>query len=124
MPRKGENIYRRRDNRWEGRYKVGFDESGKSRYRSIYGKSYQEVKIKLIALRSAPKEAVSSGRLTVKELFEEWLSAVKLRVKESTYANCALRSDIAMAGFIPFSESLHHFEFCGIRELLKLKYFF
>lgn len=86
MPRKGENIYRRRDNRWEGRYKVGFDESGKSRYRSIYGKSYQEVKIKLIALRSAPKEAVSSGRLTVKELFEEWLSAVKLRVKESTYA--------------------------------------
>ena len=78
MPRKGENIYRRRDNRWEGRYKVGFDESGKSRYRSIYGKSYQEVKIKLIALRSAPKEAVSSGRLTVKDLFEEWLSAVKL----------------------------------------------
>ena len=73
MPRKGENIYRRRDNRWEGRYKVGFDESGKSRYRSIYGKSYQEVKIKLIALRSAPKEAVSSGCLTVKELFEEWL---------------------------------------------------
>ena len=51
------------------------------------GESYQEVKIKLIALRSATKEAVSSGRLTVKEVFEEWLSAVKLRVKESTYAN-------------------------------------
>lgn len=93
MPRKGENIYKRRDNRWEGRYKVGFDESGKSRYRSIYGKSYQEVKIKLIALRSAPKEAVSSGRLTVKELFEEWLSAVKLRVKESTYANYRMKAD-------------------------------
>ncbi len=93
MPRKGENIYRRKDNRWEGRYKVGFDESGKSRYRSIYGKSYQEVKIKLIALRSAPKEDVSSGRLTVKELFEEWLSAVKLRVKESTYANYRMKAD-------------------------------
>jgi len=26
-----------------------------------------------------------------------------------------LARDIAMAGFIPFSESLHHFEFCGIR---------
>lgn len=93
MPRKGENIYRRRDNRWEGRYKVGFDESGKSRYRSIYGKSYQEVKIKLIALRSDPKEAVSSGHLTVKDLFEEWLSAVKLRVKESTYANYRMKAD-------------------------------
>ena len=36
------------------------------------------------------------------------------------HVNCALRSDIAMAGFIPFSESLHHFEFCGIRILYKM----
>ncbi len=93
MPRKGENIYKRKDNRWEGRYKVGFKESGKSRYRSIYGNSYQEVKLKLIALKSAPKEVVSSGRLTVKELFEEWLSAVKLKVKESTYSNYRMKAD-------------------------------
>ena len=44
MPRKGENIYKRRDGRWEGRYKT---ETAK--YRSIYGKTYQEVKTKLLA---------------------------------------------------------------------------
>ncbi|MGN0576617.1 MAG: tyrosine-type recombinase/integrase [Ruminococcus sp.] len=92
MPRKGENIYERKDNRWERRYKTGFDESGKIRYRSVYGKSYQEVKTKLIALKSAPVET-SSGALTVKELFEEWLSAIKLKVKSSTYANYRMKAD-------------------------------
>lgn len=93
MPRKGENIYKRKDNRWEGRYKVGYDESRKSKYRSVYGKSYQEVKIKLITLKSKPIKAVSSGALTVGELFEEWLSAVRLKVKNSTYANYRMKAD-------------------------------
>lgn len=129
MPRKGENIYRRRDNRWEGRYKVGFDESGKSRYRSIYGKSYQEVKIKLIALRSATKEAVSSGRLTVKELFEEWLSAVKLRVKESTYANYRMKADshiLAAFGKLRYEnltvQAVHSFIEMKLKAGLSVKY--
>lgn len=29
MARKGENIYRRKDGRWEGRYIKGYDVSGK-----------------------------------------------------------------------------------------------
>lgn len=93
MPRKGENIYKRKDNRWEGRYKTVFDESGKIRYRSVYGKSYQEVKTKLISLKAVPVETSSSGALTVKELFEEWLSAIKLKVKSSTYANYKMKAD-------------------------------
>ena len=28
MPRKGENIYKRKDGRWEVRYKVGNNDSG------------------------------------------------------------------------------------------------
>jgi len=28
MPRKGENIRKRKDGRWEGRYKCGFKENG------------------------------------------------------------------------------------------------
>lgn len=88
MPRKGENIYKRKDGRWEGRYKVGA-----SKYHSIYGKSYQSVKEKLTVLRVAPAPVNSSGKLTVKELFEEWLSAVRLRVKESTYANYRMKAD-------------------------------
>ena len=88
MPRKGENIYKRRDGRWEGRYKIGT-----AKYRSIYGKTYQEVKEKLLVFKAAPVPTNSSGKLTVNELFEEWLSAVKLKVKESTYANYRMKAD-------------------------------
>ena len=93
MPRKGENIYKRKDGRWEGRYKVGYNESGTTKYRSVYGKTYQSVKEKLTALKAAPAPINSSGKLTVKELFEEWLSAVRLKVKESTYANYRMKAD-------------------------------
>lgn len=93
MPRKGENIYRRRDNRWEGRYKNGYNKDGKAKYCSVYGKSYQEVKRKLIELKAVPVQNHSSGNMTVKELFEEWLSAVKLKVKPSTYANYRMKAD-------------------------------
>ncbi len=93
MPRKGENIYKRKDGRWEGRYRVGYNDSGTAKYRSVYGKSYQEVKTKLIELKAEPVPTSSSGKLTVKELFEEWLSAVRLKVKESTYANYRMKAD-------------------------------
>lgn len=93
MPRKGENIYKRKDGRWEGRYKVGYNDSGTAKYRSVYGKTYQSVKEKLVALKAVPVTCSSSGKLTVKELFEEWLSAVKLKVKQSTYANYRMKAD-------------------------------
>ena len=47
MPRKGENIYKRKDGRWEGRYIGCYDENHKAKYVYIYGKTYTEVKQKL-----------------------------------------------------------------------------
>lgn len=47
MSRKGENIYKRKDGRWEGRYKKGVAENGRTCYGSCYGKTYREVKEKL-----------------------------------------------------------------------------
>ena len=44
MPRRGENIHKRKDGRWEGRYKSRTDKTGKSVYTSVYGKTYKEVK--------------------------------------------------------------------------------
>ena len=87
MARRGENIYHRKDGRWEGRYRSGFSESGKPRYRSVYGRSYAEVKHRLMPLKAAPESGKAVCRLTIKVLFEEWLTAVKLRVKASTFAN-------------------------------------
>ena len=40
MPHKGENIYQRKDGRWEGRYIRGRKENGGALYGYVYGKSY------------------------------------------------------------------------------------
>ena len=42
MPKKGENIYKRKDGRWEGRIQRKDILTGKSKYQSIYGKTYKE----------------------------------------------------------------------------------
>ena len=46
MPRTGENIYKRKDGRWEGRY-IKERVDGKARYGAVYARSYKEVKEKL-----------------------------------------------------------------------------
>lgn len=92
MARRGENIYHRKDGRWEGRYKSGYTETGKAKYRSVYGRSYAEVKEKLAPLKVTPAPIITC-KLTVKELFDEWLSAVRLQVKDSTYANYQMKVD-------------------------------
>ena len=91
MARRGENIYHRKDGRWEGRYKSGYDESGKTKYHSVYGHSYAEVRAKLVPLKARDPGIHVTCRMTVKELFSEWLSAVKLRVKTSTFANYLMK---------------------------------
>ena len=91
MARRGENIYHRKDGRWEGRYKSGYDESGKAKYCSVYGHSYTEVRDKLAPLKASPPAPHVICRMTVKELFSEWLSAVKVRVKTSTFANYLMK---------------------------------
>ena len=40
MSKRGENIYKRKDGRWEGRYIKERSADGKARYAYVYGKSY------------------------------------------------------------------------------------
>lgn len=87
MARRGENIYKRKDGRWEGRYKNGFKADGTAKYSSVYGKSYAEVKAIMSEKRIKPAEKIIPHNLTVKKLFEIWFDAIKLRVKESTYTS-------------------------------------
>lgn len=54
MPRKGENIYKRKDGRWEGRYIRSYDSEHKAKYAYVYGKTYSEVNAS-----SRSKEAMS-----------------------------------------------------------------
>ena len=88
MPRKGENIYKRKDGRWEGRYIRSYDAENKARYTYVYGKTYGEVKQKLADERSNPSKARIATRslLTYDELLDSWLHSSQLNIKESTHA--------------------------------------
>lgn len=46
MPRKGENIYKRKDGRWEGRYIKARSKTGKAVYGYVYAPTYKEAKRK------------------------------------------------------------------------------
>ena len=91
MSKKGENIYKRKDGRWEGRVKFFDSINGKSKYKSVYGSSYSEVKQKLIVLKSNVNNINISGNVYVKVLFEEWLLDIKTHLKETTYANYKMK---------------------------------
>lgn len=88
MPKKGENIYKRKDGRWEGRYIRSYDEKNKAKYGYVYGKTYREVKRKLAEERSNPAKAsiITRNALTYDELLDLWLHSSQLNTKGSTYA--------------------------------------
>lgn len=85
MSRHGENIFKRKDKRWEGRYICGRTENGKARYRSVYSHSYAECRQKLRACREGVD--IPKTKITVSQLFEAWLETRKSSVKQSTYVN-------------------------------------
>lgn len=88
--RKGENIYLRKDGRWEGRYPKGRKNDGRIKYGYIYGKSYTEVKKKLYPKKIYYQSLQQVHGISV-ESFEdwtaEWLSEVQEDVKPSTFAS-------------------------------------
>lgn len=92
MPRKGENIYRRKDGRWEGRYIRSHHKNGKADYGYIYGKTYNEVKQKLPKMKAFSQQRSEKQReqtMTYDQLLDEWLRTTRLKTKESTYAHYA-----------------------------------
>ncbi len=111
MGKRGENIRMRKDGRWEARVVTGLSATGKTEFKYLYGRTYQEArrrKLDFLLTQSYPELANESQRFTQREnivdtdtyekaadkealvLFQDvaygWLSAKKLTVKESTYS--------------------------------------
>ena len=87
---KGENIYRRKDGRWEGRYKKGYDTHSNIQYGYCYGHSYKEVKEKLDFARAnimfnPPPLNGSPYEKEFTTYCVQWLHINKTRLKNSTY---------------------------------------
>ncbi len=91
MPRKGENIYKRKDGRWEGRY-IRDRVNGKAKYGYVFAHSYKEVKIKLTDAKARLASNTSAVPVIASELLicsfsraaDEWVQANKSRWKESS----------------------------------------
>lgn len=91
MSKKGENIYLRKDGRWEGRYIEGRRPDGRPKFVSIYGKQYAEVKRKLILIKSElyqqGPELIICGNGSFRDWVEYWLEMmIRPHIKLSTYA--------------------------------------
>lgn len=88
MARRGENIFKRKDGRWEARY-IHHREDGRAKYHYVYGATYSEAKAKKkAALQTLTGNAMfpMCGRHgEFQGLSEAWLSDIQVCVKESTY---------------------------------------
>jgi integrase len=90
MARTGENIYKRKDGRWEARYIYSRTDSGKARYKYIYGKTYAVVKRRLtesIAESARIAEESKAADMRFEAAVENWLKHKQPNVKESSYAH-------------------------------------
>ena len=86
MSRRGENIRKRKDGRWEARYIKGRKNDGKIIYGSIYAKTYKEVKQKLhIYLENNTVTINHSKQIKFNEVVKQWLNYKKSFIKDSTY---------------------------------------
>lgn len=83
----GEGTIRKRKNgTWEARVTLGFDEdTGKQKYKCVYGRSQREVKEKLEELFDNKDQIVTDGT-TVEDWLNVWLSDFVADVKDGTLA--------------------------------------
>ena len=90
MPRRGMNIYKRKDGRWEGRIKRKGAIEGKRSYRSVYGKTYTEVKARMETVKSEPEPSTVDEKhqeqKTVSDAVQVWLKERAPYWKKTTYA--------------------------------------
>lgn len=124
MPKKGENIRKRADGRWEGRYKSYCGSDGKMKYRSVYGKSYREVKKKMqeSILRETDDRTTASltKAVSLKEAAELWQNAYKAMHKGATeirYAYLLEKHILPVLGDLP----LHTFSSVQIIHFMNEK---
>lgn len=85
MSRRGDNIHKRKDGRWEGRYKNGYTSTGGVKYASVYAKTYSECKLKL---EKAKFQTINNNKKTENFKFSQvaklWLGNNDFRLKKTT----------------------------------------
>lgn len=108
--RRGENIYHRKDGRWEGRYIKGRTMIGKVRYGYVYGRTLKEVREKLYPLKlkyQTYQEMRGISSITFEEWSVYWLDRIRIDIKPTTYSNYNYKLNayvLPNIGAIPLNE--------------------
>ncbi|MCD8018111.1 MAG: site-specific integrase [Clostridiales bacterium] len=117
MGRRGENIRKRQDGRWEARVVQGKPICGKTNYKYFYGSSYQDVRQKkksflenrqLMRLDVIPSLPEKTGMedTPFRDVVTGWLLSKKSGVKESTYSCYSIMAEkhiLPVLGELPVS---------------------
>ena len=86
---KGENIFKRKDGRWEARFVKGYDSAGKIRCGYCYGKSYKEAKEKVQKAKNEfgtdKVTRIQNSKRDFSYYCDEWIRINRNRIKESTF---------------------------------------
>ena len=91
MARRGENIRKRKDGRWEARYPKGRRADGSILYGYVYAKKYSDVKQKRDEIISSLKTDIpilhesTEKDILLSELFDLWKNDVRHNVRDSSY---------------------------------------
>lgn len=131
MPRRGENIYKRKDGRWEARYIKQRSPEGRTVYGYLYARTYREVKAKLQQHKGFSKsESIAStcmvsyyNQKTFQTIAESWLSSIMPQVKVSTvnkYRNLLVSYIYPRFGTKVLTHVTHDFIEAECNELLQI----
>lgn len=87
---KHQNIRKRKDGRWEARVRIPDNGEKKNKYKSLYGKSYTDVKNKMENYRSEigvidlRSEQPATAMFTFGDLIKKWRKSIRTKIKGST----------------------------------------
>ncbi|MGX7244562.1 tyrosine-type recombinase/integrase [Enterococcus quebecensis] len=108
MVRKGENIYKRKDGRWEGRYIKGRKSDGRAIYGYVYNKTYTALKESLLTIKALYSYNYTFKTIGYKGTLRDWatcwLTEIQGQLKPSTYAsytNKMIKHILPLLGDIP-----------------------
>lgn len=100
MSKRGENITKRKDGRWEARVIKGYTCDGKAQYHYIYGKSYSEAKNKRNEyLAGQQRKLQKNESILFSSVLSEFMVYQKNKVKKSTLSRYR---DIIELHIMPF----------------------
>lgn len=106
MSKRGENIYKRKDGRWEGRYHKGRKADGTIKYGYVYSNSYTEVKRKLHVLKAKYQqicEVQGESALSFPQWIDTWITDMTPFVKPSTAVSYSYKLKKYIAPYLDLS---------------------